>query len=188
KTLGVDKPFLLDLHLEPFGECVYNRHSDSVKPPGYFVCGRFELSACMKFGKHDLRCCPSFRVSGMEPCGYAPSVVNDSAAAVVVDEDLYQCAVSCKRLINTVVDYFVNKVVKAVNTGGADIHCRPLSNSIKALKDFYVFSSVRAGYFFGLYVFHHSPLLLAVTFYFLLGFIAASALRHIYNRPFHFPL
>src|SRR5208337_4358011 len=143
KTLGVDKPLLLDLHLEPLGECVYYGHTNSVKPPGYFVCGRIELSSCVKFGKNDLRRCPSFRVSGMEPCGDAPSVVNDSAAAVVVEEDLYQCAVSRKRLINTVVDYFVNKVVKAVNTGGANIHRRPLSNSIKALKDFYIFSSVR---------------------------------------------
>jgi hypothetical protein len=45
-------------------------------------------------------------------------------------------------LVDTVVDDFVDKVVESIDTRTPDIHRRPLSDGIEALKDFDLIGAV----------------------------------------------
>jgi hypothetical protein len=45
-------------------------------------------------------------------------------------------------LVDTVVHDFIDKVVKSIDTRAPDIHRRPLSDGIEALKDFDLIGAV----------------------------------------------
>ncbi len=64
----------------------------------------------MKFGKDHLRCRTAF--FRVYLCRYAPAVVYDGAASIEVYSHVYILAITRKTFIHTVVNCFVNQVVK----------------------------------------------------------------------------
>jgi hypothetical protein len=71
----------------------------------------------------------------MHTNGDSAAVVSDGDAVVVVDHDADLPAEARQGLIHGVVDDFVDKVVKAIRTGGPDVHRGALPDWIETLQD-----------------------------------------------------
>jgi hypothetical protein len=72
----------------------------------------------------------------MHPSGDASPIVNDGHAAVDMDHDLDRLTESGHVLVNTVIDDFINEMMKTIDAGAADIHRGPLPHRIEPFKDF----------------------------------------------------
>ena len=65
----------------------------------------------------------------------AAAVVDDRDRAVDVDRDVDLIAVPGQRLVDRVVDDFVDEMVQAGRTGRADVHRRPLADGLEPFED-----------------------------------------------------
>ena len=103
-------PALVHLNGEPFGEGVYDRGADAVETAGYLIAAAAEFSARVQYGENDLES----RLSGLllDIDGYAASVIRYRDGVALVYRNGYIRAVAGKRLVDGVVDYLVNEVVK----------------------------------------------------------------------------
>ena len=141
-ALAPDVAVAMDLELEPLGEEVDDRDADAVQAAGDFVRVVVELSAGVQLGHDDLgRRAALFLV---DVDGDAAAVVLDRHRVVDVDRDLDRVGVAGQRLVDGVVDDFVDHVVQAADViGVADVHARALAHRIESLEDFDVFGCVR---------------------------------------------
>ena len=64
----------------------------------------------------------------------AAAVVDDGDRAVDVNRDVDLIAEARQRLVDRVVDDFVDEVVQAGRTGRADVHRRPLADGLEAFE------------------------------------------------------
>ena len=122
----------VDLHLEPGGQRVHHRDADAVQAAGDGVGVGVELAAGMQDRHDDLDGGPLLlRVH-----------LDRDAAAVVVDRDAAVGAqrhgdvvgVAGHRLVDRVVDDFLDQVVQAALAGGADVHAGALADGLQALQ------------------------------------------------------
>ena len=79
----------------------------------------------------------------MNTRGHTSSVVLDLTASVGTQSDLYMFTVACKRLVDRVVHYLADEVVKSLYRGGADIHTRSFTYRLKSLEYLYLTVVVR---------------------------------------------
>ncbi len=77
--------------------------------------------------------------------GNAPAVVGDGAPAVGVDDDLDPVAVAGHRLVDGVVDKFLDEVMETRLVGGADVHSGPAAHGLQPFEHLDVFGGVRRG-------------------------------------------
>ena len=119
----------LDLHRG--GEGVDDRDADAVETAGDLVAVAAELAARMENSEHDL---DRRHAALVHINGNAAAVVRDGDAVVLVDHNLDVVAVARKRLVNRVVNNFINKVMQSALGGRSDVHTRALANSLKALE------------------------------------------------------
>src|SRR6185503_9154249 len=67
-------------------------------------------------------------LGGVDVDGNAAAVVLDTHVQVLVDDDFDVAAVAGQRLVDRVVDDFVDEMVNAVDVGAADVHGGALAN------------------------------------------------------------
>ena len=72
---------------------------------------------------------------GMHTGGNASPVVDDRHTPVDVDRHLDGLTEPRHVFVDTVVDDFVDEMVKSVDAGAPDVHCRALSHGIETLED-----------------------------------------------------
>jgi hypothetical protein len=65
-------------------------------------------------------------------CGNAATVINNGNTVVDMDDDLDVFAEPCERLVNTVVNKLIDKVVQSRTSCAADIHGRTFAYCLKA--------------------------------------------------------
>ena len=65
----------------------------------------------------------------------AASVVQNGNRISLVDRHLYMVAVACQRLVDRVVDDFIDQVVKTRHAGRADVHAGALADSLQTFEN-----------------------------------------------------
>jgi hypothetical protein len=74
--------------------------------------------------------------------GDAAAIILDSEAAIDIDLDLDVLAIAGQRLIDTVVDQFVDQMVQALGAGVADVHSRTLADVGRVAEDLHAFRDI----------------------------------------------
>ena len=98
----------------------------------HLVASAAELAAGVQLGEHYLNGGNAlFRVNVDR---YAAPVVGDGNRAFTGYLDRDGVAVACQRLVDGIVDYLDDKVVKSPLVGRADVHAGALSDRLKSLK------------------------------------------------------
>ena len=109
--LLIDVPLAADFDLAPFGEEVDHGDADAVQAAGGLIGPLLELAAELQHGHHALE--RREAEVGMLFDGDAAAVVLDRDRAVVVDDDGDFAGEAGHRLVDRVVDDFVDQVVQA---------------------------------------------------------------------------
>ena len=100
---------------------------------GDLVAGAAELAAGVQHREHDGR--RRQVVLLHDPDGDAAAIVGDGDRVIGIDRDDEAGAVPGDRLVDGVVDDFVDQMVEASRTGGADVHAGAFADRLKALED-----------------------------------------------------
>ena len=132
-------PVAPDFEVELLRERVDDRHADAVQAAGDLVAVVVELAAGVQHREHDF-------------CRRTPArvLVGRNAAAVVDDRDdpsmwmvtLIWSQKPGERLVDRVVDDFVDEMVQSRRPGRADVHGGPLADRLEAFEDFYFVGAV----------------------------------------------
>ena len=134
-----------DLHVEFLAERVHAAHAHAVQSAGDLVSGGVELAAGMKLGEHHLHRRHHLAVAHRHHVHRNPAAVVDHRDGVVdVDDDFDFLGVSGQRLVDGVVDHFVDQVVQPHLAGRADIHGRTKAHRLQAFENLDVFAGVAA--------------------------------------------
>jgi len=127
-----------DVEFQPFGQSVDHRYADAVQTAGHLVRivvgGILELAASVELGHDDLCCRDAFLAvhAGRDT---AP-VVLDRDAAVGVEGDQDQVAMTGEGLVDRIVRYLEHHMVQAAAIiGVTDIHAGPLADRVQALEN-----------------------------------------------------
>ena len=128
-----DLPVAPDLEVELLRQRVDDRDADAVQSARHFVAVVVELAAGVQHRQHDFCSrAPALMLIG----GNTPPVVDDRDRAVDMNRHVDLVAEPSQRLVNRVVDDFVDEMVQARRPGRADVHRRPLANGLEAFEDF----------------------------------------------------
>ncbi len=123
---------VVDGCLEPFGQRVDDRGTDAVQAAGDLIAVAAEFTARMQYGQNDFQCRNAHL--RMDADRNAASVVAHRDDAVRLKRDLDVGAVARERLVDGVVDNFVHQMVQTARGGRADVHARPLSDSLQTFQ------------------------------------------------------
>ena len=123
-----------DFDVAPLRKEVNNRHADTVETAGRLVAVLVELATEFEdrhyaFERADVAA-DFFGELGMALDRDPAPVIFDGDAAIDVDRDADRGGVARHRLVDRVVDDFVNEVVKTSLGGVADVHRRSLANRL----------------------------------------------------------
>ena len=140
KTLVPFAPVAADGDFQPLGERVDDRNADAVQTAGDLVIVVVELAARVQHGEHHFE--RRTAVGGVRVDGDAAAVVGDADALIRVQRDGDLGAETGQRLVDGVVDDFVNAVMQSARRGVADVHARPLADRIEPFEDLDVFGCV----------------------------------------------
>ena len=131
--LLVDLPVAPDLGIECFRQRVDDRQPDAVEAARDLVAVVVELATGMEHGQHDLgRRSPA----DVSIDRNTTAVINDRHGLVDVQGDADLIAEAGERLVDRVVDDFVDEVMQAERTRRADVHGRTLAHGLETLEDF----------------------------------------------------
>src|SRR5262249_44075129 len=133
--LVIDMPIAADFDLAPFGEEIHYRHTDPVQTAGGLIGPFGEFAAEFEDGHHAFER-GNFAVHLLGKLlvflnRNAAAVVFDRHRAVDVDRNLHFGGIVGHRLVDRVVDDFVDQVVQAAGRGVADVHARPLADVLQ---------------------------------------------------------
>ncbi len=107
-----------------------------MQPAGDFVAAAAEFTTRVQNSQHyGNRRQAEFLV---DADGYPAAVVFDGNDIPGQNFDVNVCTKTGQRLVNGIVDNFIDKVMKPPRTGRADVHARPFSDSFKAFQDLYL--------------------------------------------------
>jgi hypothetical protein len=130
--LLVDLAVAPDLQIELPGQGIDDRDADAMEAARHFVAVVIELAARVQDGQHGFGRRPPVR-----------HVVDRDAAAVVDDRDRAIDVNGCvdliaearERLVDRVVDDFVDEMMQPGRPRGSDVHGRPLADRLETLED-----------------------------------------------------
>ena len=124
------RPAAEDPHLEPGGEAVDHRDTDTVETARDLVGVLVEFTAGMQVGHDDLGGRDTFLV--MDTDGDAASVVGHRARAVGVQAHGDRVTIAGERLVDRVIDDLIDHVMQAgAVIGIANVHSRTLAHGIE---------------------------------------------------------
>ena len=130
--LLIDLAVAPDFEIERFGQRVDDRDADAVQTARHLVAVVVELAAGVQHGQHDF----GGRLAALVAIDRnAAAVVDDRDRAVDVNRDVDLIAEAGQRLVDGVVDDFVDEMVQARRTGRPDVHGRPLADRLEPFED-----------------------------------------------------
>ena len=97
--------------LEPTGKRVYHGRADPVKSAGNLISGSSEFSARMKYREYNLQ--SRSALGGMYSRRHSASVVLNGNGSVGAEIHNNIFAIACKHLVDGIIDYFVNQMMKS---------------------------------------------------------------------------
>ena len=124
------------LNLKPLGESVNNRRTNAVKTAGDLISLAAELTARVKNGVYYLKGGKTELL--IHTRGNTTSVVLNGNTVILVNSYVNAAAIACKCLVDRVIHYLVNEVMKTAYRGSSDIHTGSFSYSLKSLKNLYL--------------------------------------------------
>ena len=130
--LPPDVAVAADLLVQLGRQRVHHRDADPVQPAGHGVGLAVELAACVQRGQHDFD--RGALLHRVHVDGDAAAVVTVTDATVGQQRHLDRVAVPRERLVDRVVNDFVDQVVESALPGGADVHARPFADGLQPLK------------------------------------------------------
>ena len=138
KINAVVNAFTEDLHGRPLGQSVHALHPDAVQTTRDFVRVVVKFSARVQLGHDDFDRRPTVdrgvvRLHGVG--GHTAAVVGHGRRTIGFNPHLDMGGVTSHRFVDGVVDTLPHQVVKRVEASAANVHTRPLSDRIQALKD-----------------------------------------------------
>ena len=123
-----------DSELKPDGERIDHRHAHAMQAARDLIGILVEFAARMQLGHDDFGGRNAF--GRMDVGRNAASVIRHRHGAIGVQRHRHQIGMTGKRLVDGVVDDFIDHVVQAGTVIGiADIHAGPFAHGIKALED-----------------------------------------------------
>ena len=131
--LAPDAAIPTNLELEAVGECIHDRDPDAVEATGHLVAALAELSAGMQRGHDDLS--RGSLLDGVFVRRNPATVIDHSDAVVRVNDDRDLRAEARQRLVNRVVDDFVDKMMQPSGPGGPNVHRGALAHRFEAFQD-----------------------------------------------------
>ena len=117
--------------LEPAGQRIDDRNAHAVQTAGVLVVALGEFAAGVQLGQDQFD--PGHLFSRMHVDRHAPALVRDGDRVVPVERDTDLLAVPGKRLVDAVVDHFVDEVVRAAGIG---VHARASPHGVEAGQNF----------------------------------------------------
>ena len=120
------------------GQGVDDRDAYAVQTAGDLVALAAELAAGVQDGEDDLD--RRLLELGVLVDRDASAVVGDADRVVRVDDDIDVGAVAGERLVDGVVDDFVDEMVQALRARGADVHAGPLADGLEPFEYLDVFA------------------------------------------------
>ena len=135
-----DVSLAADFDLAPLGEEVDHGDAHAVQAAGGLIGPLLELPAELQHGHHALE--RGEAQVGMFFDGDAAAVVLDRHRAVVVDRDGDFRGIAGHRLVDRVVDHFIDEVVQAAGGRVGDVHARPLADVLQVAEVFQVLGAV----------------------------------------------
>ena len=119
----------LDLHL--FAQRVNAGNTNAMQTAGNLVAAIAELAACVQHGHDNLDSRLLFLFHHID--GDTASIIDNSNAVILMDDDLNVAAIAGQRLVNTVVHNLIHQMVQTAGRGTADIHSRSFAYCFQAL-------------------------------------------------------
>ncbi len=129
----VMRPVAIDIHLEPLAQGVDDADADAVKPAGHLVAVGVELAARMQGREHDLQGADLGFLVHLDRD--ASTVVLHAATAVGLDADRDAVAETGERFVDRIVQHFVDEMVESRYAAVADVHVRPLADSVHSTEN-----------------------------------------------------
>ena len=125
--------FAVNLRLQIVRKGVHAGYTDTVETAGHLIAVLAELTAGMEDGQNDFesRAVLLLVHSGRD----ASSVIFYSDGIIFIDSHFDVRTVARERLIDTVVNHLIYKMVQTSFTNISDIHRRPLPYGLKAFKN-----------------------------------------------------
>ena len=120
--LVVDLPGAVDPDLQPLAQEVDRRDTHSVEARGHLVAPTAELAAGIEPGHHELQGGQAFFLVDVDRD--APAVVVHLDAAIGEEGHDDPLGVARERLVDRVVDHFVDEVVQPGRARRTDVHAR----------------------------------------------------------------
>ena len=131
-ALLVDLAVAPDFEVERLGQRVDDRDADAVQPARHLVAVVVELAAGVQHGQDDF----GGRFAARVPIDRdAAAVVDDRDRPVDVNRDVDLIAEAGQRLVDGVVDDFVDEMMQPCRPGRPDVHRGPLADSFQPLED-----------------------------------------------------
>ena len=143
----IDAAVLVNFNLQPLGKSVNNRRTDTVQTAGDLVASAAELTACVQNGINNLKCGLAGLFLNIN--GNTAAVIAYADNIAFLDSYFNFGAVACQRLVDSVVNYFVYKVMQTGSGGGTDVHAGAFSNRLKSFKNLNLARIIIALDFFG---------------------------------------
>ena len=122
----------MDLHRQPFRQCVDNARADTVQTAGNLVASAAELAARVQHGVDDLERGTSRLRLNVDR--NASAVIHDGDGVALVDGHLNFRAIARERFVNGVIHNFIDKVVQAAHRRRADVHTRALAHRLQSFE------------------------------------------------------
>ena len=130
---------------QPVGQRIDHRHADTMQTAGETVIVAAELAACVQSREDQLDATDAiFRVDVHR---HATAVVLHLDRAVGEQGDADARCMAGQRLVDAVVDHFLNELVGARGIG---VHARSLAYRVEACQDLYGFGGILFGHAAGI--------------------------------------
>ena len=126
-------PVAPDNGIQPFGQGIHDRQSDTVQSTGNLITLLVELPARVK-RRHDYFHGRS-AVLRMYVRRYSSSVIAHGCRSVAVDSHFYVLADAGHRLVDAVVEYFVDKVMQTPVVCASYVHAGSLPHCLETFQD-----------------------------------------------------
>ena len=107
-----------------------------MKAAGYFVSIAVKFTAGMKFGHHNLNC--RYFMDRVNVNWNTTSVVLDRTRTIRMKNDFNYITMAIHSLINRVVNYLIDKMMKTCLACCTDVHCRPFAYGLEAFQNLYL--------------------------------------------------
>ncbi len=133
ELLPIERAVAADFGHEPFREGVDDGDPDAVEPTRDLVAVTAELASGMELRQHDGECGKSLLLDQVDR--NPTSGVDDSDRVVGMNRDVDEVVPAGERLVDSVVDHFVDEVMQPPGTGRPDVHTGPQPHRFEAFQD-----------------------------------------------------